>query len=330
MAHILLGDAKTQTALRKYVADHVLKSTTTDEELTIFEPDVTKDHLMVWRQEGFKTKELERTLGNHQDGSRGKTQTTLQLPFATASYSSTIALRAPSAVAVAWLNKNKANFTTSIGDRKPMYVNPSMMACYGIQMDFNSWTLVGEDMRKNRVDAINRWYLLGEAARQFKDAQWPNFIGYMWMWEALRPTDLDLWDEHVHFFIQTERKAYQMITSRGDDDAYMARIDDIIGDNLRNAKNAGYKGRKVSIHLSKLACEMSLQACMHMVEAGYLLDLDLRQALACKLASMTDNRSEFNANNVSTNATSGEAPLTLRLAYAGCFPRGVADDKVDE
>ncbi|KAH8009637.1 hypothetical protein HPB51_018905 [Rhipicephalus microplus] len=54
------------------------------------------------------------------------------------------------------------------------------------------------------------------------------------------------------------------------------------------------------------------------------------EALACKLASLTDNRSEFNANNVSTNATSGEAPLTLRLAYAGCFPRGVADDKVDE
>ncbi|XP_075739696.1 uncharacterized protein LOC142785138 [Rhipicephalus microplus] len=124
---------------------------------------------MVWRQEGFKTKELERTLGTTKTISWKNADNTVT-PFATASHNSTIALRAPSAVAVAWLNKNKANFTTTIGDRKPVYVNPSMMACYGIQMDFNSWTLVGEDMRKNRVDAINRWYLLGEAARQFKDA----------------------------------------------------------------------------------------------------------------------------------------------------------------
>ncbi|KAL1420143.1 hypothetical protein MTO96_024599 [Rhipicephalus appendiculatus] len=269
---------------------HVLKTTTTDEELAIFEPDVTKGHLTVWRKEGFKTKQLERTFGTTKMITWKNTDNT-ETPFATASDKSAIALRAPSAVAVAWLNKNKANFTISIGDTTPVYVNPSMMACYGIQMDFDSWTLVGKDMGKTRVDAINRWYLLGEAARQFKDAKWPNFVGYMWMWSALRPTDLDLWDEHVELFIQTASKAYPMITSSGDNDAYSARIEDIIEDNLKYAKNSKRKG-----------------------------------AWACKL-SVDDSLGHFDPEKLSAH---GKASLTLRLAYAGCFEKGRADDKVNE
>ncbi|XP_049519115.1 kinesin-related protein 10-like [Dermacentor silvarum] len=182
--------------------------------------DLPKERLVAWRQESYKINKLGRTFGNTKmiTWKNGRDPAT---PFAQATDKCDIALRAPSAISVAWLNKSKADLTISIGDTRPVYVNPSMMACYGIELDSKWWSLIAKDLERSSPDAINSWYLLGEAAKQFRAVGRPHdFTGYMWMWAALKSGDENLWKEHIDQFIATERQAYSMVTSKEEELTY--------------------------------------------------------------------------------------------------------------
>ncbi|XP_049518818.1 uncharacterized protein LOC125943512 [Dermacentor silvarum] len=262
MVHIILGDAATQLAIQKYVTAHVFKSTATDDELGAFDPSISKDNLKAWVKESFKTKHLERALTPVKKIT-WKEADDSTTPFATATVNSAISLRAPTPVAVAWVKKTNADVTITIDDTKPLYVNPSMMACYGLKLDSLSWSLIGKDMEATPPDVVNGWYLLGEAAKQYKTVQRPgDFSGFMWTWAALKTGNEQLWDEHVKQFIDTESQAYSMLT--GDEtleEKYKNRIIAVIAARLKAITQANIipaNREKPSVLLANLACAMKM------------------------------------------------------------------------
>ncbi|KAH7965490.1 hypothetical protein HPB49_008393 [Dermacentor silvarum] len=205
MVHIILGDTAIQTAIQ-----------------------ITKEQLVHWRQETYVTKKLKRDIGatkkvTWSDPGTGAT------PFATDTTVSAVNVRAPTDVKVAWLDSNNAAFTVTAEDTKPLYVNPSVMACYGIELNPEWWALIGKDMESTPPDAINAWYLLGEAAKQYSIIQrQQDFTGYLWMWAALKSGDKDLWDEHVKQLVETERVAYSLLGTVQEEANYKARIKALI------------------------------------------------------------------------------------------------------
>ncbi|XP_054924082.1 uncharacterized protein [Dermacentor andersoni] len=348
MAHFILGDAATQKALQNYVAVRVFSSTTTDEELSAFGPDVSKELLVAWRKEPYQTNELARTLGNTKiiTWKNGRDPPT---PFAQTTDNNGIELRAPSAVAVTWLNKSKADMTTSIGDTMPVYVNPSMMACYGIQLDSKWWSLIGKDMERNQPGAINAWYLLGEAAKQYKGVVRPHdFTGYMWMWAALKYGDEDLWSEHAVQFVKTERQAYSMVTTEEEERKYKARIVDLVharigAMTLANIANS-YNDKTTTTLLLDMACEISMEDCGRVIVANFGEDPTFYtskkfkpepmspEALACYVGSQVKTTDDF-AATIKLKSMGMEARLSLRLTFCGCVPSAVAqqlDAKINE
>ncbi|XP_075559068.1 uncharacterized protein LOC142590620 isoform X3 [Dermacentor variabilis] len=344
MAHFILGDAATQKALQNYVAVRVFSSTTTDEELSAFGPGVSNELLVAWREEPYQTNELARTLGNTKIIT-WKNGRDLPTPFAQSTDNNGIELRAPSAVAVTWLNKSKADMTTSIGDTMPVYVNPSMMACYGIQLDSKWWSLIGKDMDKNPPGAINAWYLLGEAAKQFKAVGRPHdFTGYMWMWEALKSGNEDLWNEHAGQFVETERQAYSMVTTEEEEQKYTARIEDILGARLAAITGAdiynAYKEKTTTALFLDMLCKIPIAYCVKIIKINFDNDPDFYtdenfkpepmspEAVACYVGYQVRTTGDFAAQiKLNSKYLMGmEAPLSVRLAFCGCVPRGLSQD----
>ncbi|KAH6939627.1 hypothetical protein HPB50_019967 [Hyalomma asiaticum] len=167
MMHIIHGDAAFQTAIQKYVTATIFGSAADDKEHAIFAPLVPKEHVVAWLKEDFKAKKVVREFGTTKKITWKNADTT-NTPFAKSAESGTITLPAPAPVVVEWLNATKADFVVTAEDNKPLYVNPSMMACYGVELDSKSWELIGKSIETAQPDAINGWYLLGEAAKQFK------------------------------------------------------------------------------------------------------------------------------------------------------------------
>ncbi|XP_075538344.1 uncharacterized protein LOC142572837 isoform X5 [Dermacentor variabilis] len=169
MVHIILGDAATQTAIQAHVTAHIFKATTSEKEMAAFSP-ITGENIARWRTEEFKTKKLDRHLGTPKKITWNE-PTNDTTPFAKDATTSSVAARAPAPVAVAWLNTTHADFEVTAEDTKPLYVNPSVMACYGIHLNSEWWALIGKDMETTPPDAINAWYLLGEAGKQVPTIQ---------------------------------------------------------------------------------------------------------------------------------------------------------------
>lgn len=340
MAHIILGDTDFQKALQSYVTKNIFNSTTTDIEHGAFAPLVKKEYVTQWLKEGFKVKKLTRDFTAPKKLKWTAPEAT-NTPFASSTDKGAISLRTPASVAVEWLNSTTAELPVIIEDTKPLYVNPSMMACYGIELDNKSWALIGQDMETKAPDAINGWYLLGQAAKQFETIKAPHdFSGFMWMWAALKSGDKDLWDDHVKQFIDTEKQAYSMLTTPGDVDKYKKRIEAVIKTRLDAITSvnitAANKG-KTPVLLANLACQMGMAKCGTLLPATVKptdkIDKDFTaepldaEAVACYIGSKAEKESDFDRLELpATPPTGKEATLSVRLAFCGCVNATVAQD----
>ncbi|KAH7965693.1 hypothetical protein HPB49_009864 [Dermacentor silvarum] len=209
-------------------------------------------------------------------------------------------------IAVAWLNTVMDEAELKLDDKSPLIVNPAMMACYGVKLtDAKSWALLGSSMEKEVPNALNAWYILSQAAKQYQNVKWPNdFTGYMWTWAALKHGDHPLWDEHVKQFLDTEKQAYSMLLTEDEENAYK-------GLDSRSIGQPGVSARKRQVH-----------------------DVFNKRRNSCfgqKLSGVNDTATfdtRVVSNNPQTTATNQEAPLLLRLAFAACVPKGAADTSV--
>lgn len=343
MVHIILGDTAIQTAIQKYVTAHRFQATATDAELGAFSP-ITKEQLVHWRQETYVTKKLKRDIGatkkvTWSDPGTGAT------PFATDTTVSAVNVRAPTDVKVAWLDSNNAAFTVTAEDTKPLYVNPSVMACYGIELNPEWWALIGKDMESTPPDAINAWYLLGEAAKQYSIIQrQQDFTGYLWMWAALKSGDKDLWDEHVKQLVETERVAYSLLGTVQEEANYKARIKALIAAKVHSItpqEITSENAQKPPVLLANLACEMGMTTeCERLLPAAIKTkELDSTftseplalQAVACFFGSKVTTTADFDAKM--PLAPGAEPSWAVRLAFYSCIPGGLEaalDTKIAE
>lgn len=343
MVHIILGDAGIQTAIQKYVTAHRFQATDTEAELGAFSP-ITKVQLVHWRQETFITKKLQRDLGatkkvTWSDPATGAT------PFATDTQVSAVNVRAPAAVNVAWLDSTNAAFAVTAEDTKPLYVNPSVMACYGIELNSQWWALIGKDMESTPPDAINAWYLLGEAAKQYSTIQrLQDFTGYVWMWAALKSGNKDLWDEHVKKFVETERVAYSLFETAQQEADYKARIKALITAKVHSItaqEITPENAQKPPVLLANLACEIEMTTeCERLLpdaiktktlDGSFTSDPLAPEAVACFFGSKVTTAVEFDAKM--PLATGNEPSMPVRLAFCNCIKGGLEaalDTKIHE
>ncbi|XP_065296174.1 uncharacterized protein [Dermacentor albipictus] len=339
MVHIILGDAATQTAIQAYVTAHLFNDTTSEKEMAAFSP-ITAENIDHWRKETFKTKKLKRLLGATKKIT-WEEPTTDATPFAKNATTGAVNARAPTAVAVAWLNKTHASFEVTAEDTQPLYVNPSVMACYRIHLDSEWWKLIGKDMEKTPPDAINAWYLLGEAAKQFATIKREaDFSGFVWMWAALKSGDTDLWDEHVKKFVEAERVVYSLLDTERAETNFTARIKAVIAARVKaiTAKEiTAANAKKAPVLLANLACEIGMKECSELVPVAVsakALDKDFdsaplaQEAVACSFGSAVTNETEFDAKM--PLATGHKPPWPVRLAFCGCIPIPSESDKLTD
>ncbi|XP_075538341.1 uncharacterized protein LOC142572837 isoform X2 [Dermacentor variabilis] len=341
MVHIILGDAATQTAIQAHVTAHIFKATTSEKEMAAFSP-ITGENIARWRTEEFKTKKLDRHLGTPKKITWNE-PTNDTTPFAKDATTSSVAARAPAPVAVAWLNTTHADFEVTAEDTKPLYVNPSVMACYGIHLNSEWWALIGKDMETTPPDAINAWYLLGEAGKQVPTIQRSeDFSGFVWMWAALKSGDIDLWDEHVKKFVEVERVFYSMLDTQTDETKYEARIKAVIEARVKAIKASeitAENAQKAPVLLANLACEIGMEECIALVpDTVTARGLDnafdsaplAPEAVACSFGSTVMHEAEFDAKMPLTPGS--EPSWSVRLAFCGCIPSQNENltDKVNE
>ncbi|KAL1485529.1 hypothetical protein MTO96_031864 [Rhipicephalus appendiculatus] len=293
MAHIILGDAAFQKAIQSYVTKNIFKSITTDIDHGAFAPLVPKEYVAQWLKESFEVKKLERdftTTKNIKWTNAGTTNT----PFANSSASDTISLRTPTAVTVEWLNSSKAEFPVTATDKTALY-------------------LIGEDMEAKAPDAINGWYLLGQAAKQFKSIKAPNdFTGFMWMWAVLKSGDKDLWDDHVQQFVDTEKQAHSMIIKADAIEKYKKRVEAVI-------KDSAWQHHGGRHHLRKQTQDAHETGEIDKTFNAEPLD---SAAVACYLGSKVKEDDDFDKLELpATPSTGTEATLPVRLAFCGCVDK---------
>ncbi|XP_054932393.2 uncharacterized protein [Dermacentor andersoni] len=328
MVHIILGDAATQAAIQAHVTAHIFKATTSEKEMAAFSP-ITGENIARWRTEKFKTKELDRQLGT-QKKITWKEPTNDNTPFAKDATTSAVAARAPAPVAVAWLNTTHAEVVVTAEDTEPLYVNPSMMACYGIHLNPEWWQLIGKDMWTTPPDAINAWYLLGEAEKQFANiTRKADFSGLVWMWAALKSGDIDLWDEHVKKFVETERVFQSMLDTPMEETYYEGQINAVIEARVKAIKAPEItpeNAQKAPILLTNLACQVYKGECDRLVSAtvnASVLDNAFDsaplapEAVACHLGSNVELEAEFDATMPLTPGS--EPSWSVRLAFCRCI-----------
>ncbi|KAL3217688.1 hypothetical protein MRX96_032121 [Rhipicephalus microplus] len=120
-----------------------------------------------------------------------------------------------------------------------------------------------------------------------------DFTGFMWMWAVLKTGDKDLWDDHVHQFIDTEKQAYSMITKADVAEKYKKRVEAVIRTALMNITSAN-------------------------ITAANKEPLDAT-AVACYLGSAVRSQADFDKLKLPASPPAGtEATLPVRLAFCGC------------
>ncbi|XP_072142393.1 uncharacterized protein [Dermacentor andersoni] len=88
------------------------------------------------------------------------------------------------------------------------------------------------------------------------------------MWAALKSGDIDLWDEHVKKFVETERVVYSMLHTQIDETKYEARIKAVIEARVKAIKAPEItpeNAQKAPVLLANLACEIGMGECSALV-----------------------------------------------------------------
>ncbi|XP_050043634.2 uncharacterized protein [Dermacentor andersoni] len=162
------------------------------------------------------------------------------------------------------------------------------------------------------------------------------------MWAALKSGDIDLWDEHVKKFVETERVVYSMLHTQIDETKYEARIKAVIEARVKAIKAPEItpeNAQKAPVLLANLACEIGMGECSALVPDNVTASgLDnafdsaplAPEAVACYFGSTVTHEAEFDARMPLTPGS--EPSWSVRLAFCGCIPSQYQNltDKVNE
>ncbi|XP_075534712.1 uncharacterized protein LOC142569089 isoform X3 [Dermacentor variabilis] len=166
----------------------------------------------------------------------------------------------------------------------------------------------------------------------------------MWMWEALKSGNEDLWNEHAGQFVETERQAYSMVTTEEEEQKYTARIEDILGARLAAITGAdiynAYKEKTTTALFLDMLCKIPIAYCVKIIKINFDNDPDFYtdenfkpepmspEAVACYVGYQVRTTGDFAAQiKLNSKYLMGmEAPLSVRLAFCGCVPRGLSQD----
>ncbi|XP_077485385.1 uncharacterized protein LOC144095570 [Amblyomma americanum] len=280
MAHIAVGDSGTKKTLKKHIDEKLFKDTHgSDATLGVFSPALPKKKLQAFLAASFQTVQLVRTFGAQKKLTWKKPKATPVL-VATNAVSSTLKLKTPDGFNVSWLDASKPDTQLVLADSESLFVNPGVMACYGVELDSISWALAGRKMEKEEAHVFNARYLLSEASKQYANVSWPHDIaGFFWACGVLKGGDITLWNHYAKQFVNFEYHGNTMLVLTTDlEKAYKKRVEELIEERLNSINTTDLQppAEKTStaLLLANVACFIGSAKCAEFTAGLKRLILD--------------------------------------------------------
>ncbi|XP_077519958.1 uncharacterized protein LOC144129753 [Amblyomma americanum] len=341
MAHIALGDIITKEAIQRHVSENMFTDATPyDATLDLFGPALPMENLQAFMAAGFQTVKLVRTFGAEKTLT-WKEPKEIPVLVATNAISSALKLKTPDGFIVTWLDASNPQIQLALADTDSLFVNPGVMGCYGVELDYKAWALVGHKMEMETPNVLNAHYLLSQASKQYCNVSWPHDItGFLWTCGVLKGGDKERWDQYGKQFVISESHAYTMLMLTSDlDKAYKKRVDDLIRKrveaiNVTTDLLPSAEETSTAVVLANVACFIGSAKCAEFTAGleNLVVDSDFKssvqnltllapEAVACNLASSV-------ADDAAFDAKLKDAPLSMRLAFAACVREGIGEERL--